>query len=379
VRVLVRCLHGVEWVAAAEVGARLPAADVRLARREVAFTLPAVDAALLGLRCADDAFVVVGEVPAADPTRAGLPPLAAAVAALDWAPALAAVTALRDGAPAAFAPVAFDCVASIEGRRSHNRSAAEDAVGAALAPVLGLRFAARTPGGPAPVSDVAVRLFLRPGTALVALRVGERPLHRRGWKRDTGPGTLHPPLAAALAALAGAEAEAVLDPFCGDGTLAVEAALRGGAVTATDRDPARVDATLANAGRAGVRVAARVADAADLAGLDAADLLLTNPPWGVAVAPAGRLPAAPADWWGAAAGVLRGRAATVVDADLGLPDALRRGGWTLGAVQAVRVAGRVAHLVLAAPPGAPAPRLPAELARWRDRARADGVVTDDGF
>jgi len=182
VLLLVRCVHGTEWVAAAELADVLGVAG-RLARREVVTALPGPDPRLLGLACADDVFAVVGEVPATDPTRAGLAPLAAAVAALDWPGALADVLALRD-AP----PVAFDCVASLEGRRSHDRVAAEDAVGAALAPVLGLPFASRS-GGAAPDADLTVRVFLRPGTAVVALRVGRRPLHRRDWKRDTGPGT----------------------------------------------------------------------------------------------------------------------------------------------------------------------------------------------
>ena len=370
---LVRCVHGVEWAAAAELADAFDV-DGRLARREVSAVLPGPDPRLLGLACADDAFAVVGEVPAANPTKAGLAPLAAALVALDWARTLDDVLALRD-AP----PVAFDCVASVEGRRSHNRFAAEDAVGAALAPVLGLPFTSRS-GGTAPGTDLTVRVFLRPGTAVVALRIGPRPLHRRHWKRDTGPGTLHPPLAAALAAIGGAgPGTVVLDPFCGDGSLAVEAARRGAVVRAADLDPARVAATRANAARAGVPVAVGVGDAADLAGLDAADLLLANPPWSRAVAPGGRLSVAPAAYWTAAGAVLRGRAAVVVDAELEVPDVLRRGGWSVGFATRVRLAGRVAHLVLAGPPGEPAPALPADLAAWRDRARAAGVVTADGF
>jgi 23S rRNA G2445 N2-methylase RlmL len=373
VLLLVRCVHGTEWVAAAELADVLGVAG-RLARREVLAALPGPDPRLLGLACADDAFAVVGEVPAADPTKAGLAPLAAAVAALDWSAALADVLALRD-AP----PVAFDCVASVEGRRSHDRVAAEDAVGAALAPVLRLPFASRS-GGAAPDADLTVRVFLRPGTAVVALRVGRRPLHRRDWKRDTGPGTLHPPLAAALAAIAGAgPGTAVLDPFCGDGTLAVEAARRGAAVRAADLDPVRVAAARANAARAAAAVAVEVGDAADLAGLDAVDLLLANPPWSRAVAPGGRLAAAPGAYWAAAGAVLRGRAAVVVDAELDVPGVLERAGWAVGFATRVRLAGRLAHLVLAAAPGRPAPVLPPGPAAWRDRALAAGVVTADGF
>ncbi len=73
----------------------------------------------------------------------------------------------------------------------------------------------------------------------MALRAGPRPLHRRGWKVRTGPGSLHPPVAAALARLARRPGGGVIaDPFCGDGTIPVEVALADPAahVLAADLD-----------------------------------------------------------------------------------------------------------------------------------------------
>lgn len=58
------------------------------------------------------------------------------------------------------------------------------------------------------------------------LRVGDLPLHRRAYKQHTVAGTLHPPLAAAMAALADIRpGHTVLAPCRGSGTLPIEAAL----------------------------------------------------------------------------------------------------------------------------------------------------------
>ena len=373
---IARAVHGIEWVCAEEIARTLPAGDVRLARREVTFRLPSVDDRLHALRTVDDVFVRVGEVGDVGTTKDALPVLARRLAALDWSAA----------APGAVPGRRFDVVASIEGRRTYNRYAVEAAAGAALAPVLGATFVARTDAGSAGESDLTVRLFLRGPVAVAALRLGARPLHRRAYKQDTGPGTLHPPLAAALARLtAPAGGEHVLDPFCGDGTLAIEAALAypDARVTGTDIDPARVANARANAQRAGVAVEFAVADAGEAdAGRDArpddvraadvraADVVLTNPPWNLAVDAAGTLAGSLDRFWR----TVPGRLCAVTDADLAVPEALRRQGFTTALTTRVRLAGRVSDVVLAAPPGHPAPALPPGLATWREQAVRAGVV-----
>jgi len=361
-QIVVRCVHGVEWVAAAEVERLLGPTDIALARREITFTLPDVDRRLRQLRCADDAFRHVGNVHSVGSTSADLPALARAVAALPWpTPRPDATT--------------FDCVASIEGRRSYPRTAVEDAVGAHLAGVLRLRYRSRASGSGAS-GDVTVRLFLHGPMAAVALRIPPTPLHRRPWKLATGLGTLHPPLAAAIVAMTtGAR---VHDPFCGDGTLAVEAALAGRRASAADLDPARVANTRANAARAGATVDVRQADAGSVGALGRVDVLLTNPPWSRTVGAGGMVRAAPGRFWSDAARVAR-QLAVLSDADLDVPAQLRERGFAIGLATRVRLAGRLAHVTLAAAPGKPPPPLPADLARWRERALQAGVVTEEGF
>lgn len=364
VTLLARVVHGLEWVLAAEVAALPGAADLALDRREVRFRGDPVDA--LGLRTADDVFAevgVAGNVPAGERL---LPAFARSVRDLDWS-----------GTPRAGT---FDVVAGLEGRHTYNRYALERAVGTALAPVLGARFLERTPAGLSGGSELTVRVFARRGSATVAVRLGREPagplakpaagpppgagpgpLHRRAYKLAAGPGTLHPPVAAALALIGAPPAGTVLDPFCGDGTIAIETALLRPdlSVRGTDLDPERVEAARANAARAGVAVALSTADAAAGA---AADAVLTNPPWRRAVDWGGGLAGRPERFWAA----LDTRVLACLTDE---PPPV--GGVTLD--QRLRLAGRVVHLTLA---GAP---LPADLATWRDRAIAAGVTTAGGF
>lgn len=217
------------------------------------------------------------------------------------------------------------------------------------------------------------------------MRVGQRPLHRRAYKVATGPGTLHPPLAAALTTLAGPlDGATVLDPFCGDGTLAIEAALRwpSARVAASDIDPERLDNTRANAARAGVDITVARADAGDLGTrASAVDLLLTNPPWNVSVTSQASLRSSVYGFWSTAADLLQrsGRTCTVTDSDLDVPGFLDHGGYRLGLCTRLRVAGRIVHVVLAGRPGGQVAELAPELGSWRAEAIRAGVVTEHGF
>jgi tRNA (guanine6-N2)-methyltransferase len=369
-RLLARCVHGLEWVCADEIG-RLPVAGtVRLARREVVFDLPSIDPALLALRTADDVFLVVGTGAAAAPDA-----VAGVVRDLAWN-RVDDVRGLRE-VPAT--PV-LDVVAVVEGHR-FGRFAVEHAVGPALAARLGGRYLRRTAAGREPGEpDLTVRVSVRDGEVTAAVRLDARPLHRRSWKQDTGPGTLHPPLAAALARLADPGRGRVLDPFCGDGTIAVETALAFPAATVVGRDldGARLENAARNAERAGAAPVLERADAG-AAVVDNFDAVVTNPPWNLAVDASGTLRRGLAPFWRRLPALLTpgGRFVAVADAGLDAPSALVDAGCVLGLVATVRLSGRVSHVVLAS--SGRRPELPGRLGAWRERAVAAGVVTAEGF
>jgi 23S rRNA G2445 N2-methylase RlmL len=393
VTILARVVRGLEWVAADEIATLLPAARPRLAAREVTFETDRWPApGLLTLRTVDDAFLRVAVRDGVGATRDVPDRVAAWSAGLDWASWRDRLARLR---PLPEKP-RFDVVASLDGRRSFNRFALENAVGAAIAARLGGMFAARDGAGRTPgETDLTVRLMLRGPQLVVALRLGARPLHRRAYKLATGAGTLHPPLAAAMASLArpagSLPASPVLaDPFCGDGTIAIEAAYAQPAATvlATDLDPARLANARANAGRAGRRIGFGRADAARLPWRPGAvTSVLTNPPWEVAVRAGGALAESLDPFLSALPGVLPGygRVALVLDAELDGADLLARRGLRVLLGQRIRLAGRISDLLLCAPAGVGGPGagladgLADGLAGWRSRALAGGLITEDGF
>ncbi|MCY7315202.1 MAG: THUMP domain-containing protein [Rubrivivax sp.] len=76
--------------------------------------------------------------------------------------------------------------------------------------------------------DLPLMLYAGPEHATLYVDTSGEPLFKRGWREDTGEAPLKETLAAALLAAAGwqgrAEDGALLDPCCGAGTIAIEAA-----------------------------------------------------------------------------------------------------------------------------------------------------------
>jgi putative N6-adenine-specific DNA methylase len=215
--------------------------------------------------------------------------------------------------------------------------------------------AARLPG---------VELLVRPGaTASVSADAAGAPLHRRGWRARVGAAPLRETVAAAMLRLAGWNGDRpFLDPMCGSGTLAIEAALSAAQVAPgtgrtfafeawAGRDPSRAAALRArlaarvrpvavpirasdrnagalrlaarNAAAAGVGdvIAFARADAAELVPPPGPGLCAVNPPWGLRLAEGAR------DAWRALAALLprlRGWDLVVLSADTALDRLLRR-------------------------------------------------------
>lgn len=176
--------------------------------------------------------------------------------------------------------------------------------------------------------DVPVVVFLDDQRLEVSLDTSGAPLHERGYRTEAGDAPLRETLAAAMLLRAGWPGpRALVDPFCGSGTIAIEAALmalgripgdvrrrwawqrwewmadaRGAGagrrppagappvILASDADPGMVDIARRNAKRAGVADAIRfsVADAAErLTGMrERGGLIVSNPPYGSRLNPA---------------------------------------------------------------------------------------------
>ncbi len=180
-------------------------------------------------------------------------------------------------------------------------------------------------------ADVDIFVYLVGEKCALYLDVSGEALHRRGYRKQTGGAPLRETLAAAVVRLSGWDRKTpFMDPMCGSGTLAIEAAqwgqnlapgllrerygferwadfsaadaaylvrLKGelrrigrGApvrIQAADHDPAMVAAARGNARAAGVRLAFRQRNVLELQGTPQRVQVVTNLPFGqrLAIAP----------------------------------------------------------------------------------------------
>ncbi|KZM71316.1 methyltransferase domain-containing protein [Nocardia terpenica] len=344
IRLVARCLRGLESVVAAEI-LRLGLGTItEMGHREVHFYTTRPDPAILRLPTADDVFLLAADGPDIGPGRTSLTALSGLAAEID-APALSRSRRLCGGPAGLGAGV--EVSASFLGKRAFNRYDLEDVVGRALGDRLGLDYHSRRTGDrPAP-SDSGWRLSLDGRRSRLLLRLADRPLHRRAYRQRTVPGSVHPPLASAMAHVADLRTgHRVLDPCCGAATVLIEAASRqpDAVYQGFDLDPSALGAARSNATR---RVTIERADAGALpVPSSSVDRIVCNPPWGGQVSAQGSLTRGLVRLWIELRRVLTpdGSAVILIPDARELATAIRTG-FTPTHVQQVRVSGRQSFIV----------------------------------
>lgn len=172
--------------------------------------------------------------------------------------------------------------------------------------------------------DVGIALHLAKDRAILYLDVGGSSLHERGWRGRGGTAPLRETLAAAVLRLSGWDREMpLIDPMCGAGTIAIEAAAwsralapglarkrfgferwashdaalrtrvaelreqaraagrdHGAAIHASDADAEAVRNARQNARAAGVAIDLRQRSVRDLPAMGRDGIVVTNPPYG---------------------------------------------------------------------------------------------------
>ncbi|WP_424533032.1 TRM11 family SAM-dependent methyltransferase [Sphaerisporangium viridialbum] len=345
-----RCVHGLEPTVAAEVLQRGLGVITHLGHREVHFRTCRSESRAVELRTADDVFLLAARCADVGAAKEG----AAALARLADLADLGSLPRQREshGGPGALTGV--EVSASFLGRRNFNRHDVEDAVGHALARRLGIGYHSRREGAVPPSAHSGWRVTLDGTRATLMLRIAGRPLHRRDYKRCSVPGTLHPPLAAAMAGMADIRAgQTVLDPCCGAGTLLIEAWRQQPEARFRGFDLASEALRAAGENLAGLPITVGRADAGRLPVPDgSADRVLSNPPWGGQVAARGLLAASSSPWWAELRRVLApGGTAVVLLPGVGdLPMGIRHQLVPVH-VQRVRVSGAQSFLVRLTAPG----------------------------
>ena len=313
---IVRVAPGLEAFAEAEVRALDACEDAEIAAssQRISLTFPddavpwrAIHALNLELGTARAVAVVLGRFGASQ-----FPQLERRLRQLDTEPFLAAGgrVAVR--------------VRSTRSRIYHTK-----AIEARVRAMLDARGLTSAPPDAATPATFALDVELVKNRALVAFDTSLEPLDRRGYRLATGKAPLRPDLAHALVLASGWERDTLLgDPFCGAGTIAIEAArlsrrvapglgrtfgfeacpaheadafdaqrdatrarllADGPDILASDRDAGALTATRDNAARAGVAESVRTTEAAFSAApiFEHADagprVLVSNPPYGVRV------------------------------------------------------------------------------------------------
>lgn len=170
--------------------------------------------------------------------------------------------------------------------------------------------------------DVPLHVFVQDGTATLSLDSSGAPLHERGYRRSAGEAPMRETVAATILLQTGWTGTGLLlDPFCGAGTIAIEAAMiaqgippgslgrsfayerwpwfpqpsratpaapgelqvrRPARIVARDNDPIALVSARANAERAGVldNISLEQEDFFEAAGPDGKGMIVTNPPYG---------------------------------------------------------------------------------------------------
>lgn len=303
VEFMIPCLFGLESLVGDEVR-RLGLRDVRVENGHVLCSGAVSDIARLNvsLRCGERVLVVLGRFPA--PTFEALFQGVKALPLADWIPDGGAFPVKGYSLSSALHSVP-DCQKIIKKAAAEKLGAA---YGKSVLPETGSKY--------------QIQFSIMKDEAAICLDTSGPGLHKRGWRAVGVAAPLRETLAAAMVSLSRYRGkDPFRDPFCGSGTIAIEAALAalnrapgldrsfdaqkwknipsriwtdaaGEAIdkeftgtydiVGSDIDPRAVEIARSNAEKAGVEDVVRfeVADAADFHGEGKYGQVVTNPPYG---------------------------------------------------------------------------------------------------
>jgi 23S rRNA G2445 N2-methylase RlmL len=269
--------RGLESTSAGEMAAVPGVTITQVAYRRIAAACAGPLEPLLGLRTVDDVFLDVATWRGVGRPRRALATLRALSARIDLPAASRTCAGLR---PLRRAPT-FAVTASFVGKRNYSTAEIKHEIAAGVEAGHGWTYCRDDAA-----ADLTIRLFIEHDVALVGVRLGKTALSKRPYKQAHLPGSLKPPVAAALVMLVDvAPGLRLLDPCCGAGTILVEAALMGATAMGGDSDPSAVAAARANVEAAGISAEIQQWDAQALPIANASiDRIVSNLPWGRQVA-----------------------------------------------------------------------------------------------
>ncbi len=234
---------------------------------------------LLNLKSVDDVFVFCGNFHNVKHTRDALPLIREQASSLELKKSSKYCYDVRGIKP----NPSFKITVTLLGKRNYNRFEVEEYIRQGLVEKIDWQFVKNEPGMATP--DFDLRILMEGEHVLVGIRLGENPLHRRGWKQHNMHGSLKPPVAWAMAKAAGIETtDHMLDPMCGVGTTLIAAAMAfsPASIAGVDRNPEALSCAKKNAALAKVTINFQEGNTLEkqIFPAQSFDKILCNLPWG---------------------------------------------------------------------------------------------------
>jgi tRNA (guanine6-N2)-methyltransferase len=229
-------------------------------------------AELLKLKTVDDVFLYLDTWEEIVPQRSALTKLTERSREVRMGASLKMLTDIR---PLSKRPL-FSVTANFVGKRNYSSDEIKAAVAEGISDALHWQYTSED------LSDLNIRVFLEHETATLGVRLSDVPMHARVYKQVHISGSLKPTVAAAMLAVGNVRPEAeVCDPFCGAGTILIEARLSGARSFGGDIHLEAIHAAQVNSLTAGVGIELAAWDAQRLP-LDCGSVeqIVTNLPWG---------------------------------------------------------------------------------------------------
>jgi 23S rRNA G2445 N2-methylase RlmL len=273
-------IPGLEEVAGEEIAQDLHGEVKRTAAGLVVFRVPEVDRSVLRLRTVEDVFLLAWGTDKLTYRAEDLDKIRRWTAKeANWEALLRlhhALTPKPKGKPT------YRLVTQMHGSHGYRRVDAGKALARGLEGKLPASWRRADEN-----AAIEIWLTIDEATAVCGLRLSDRTLRHRTYKREHLPASLRPTVAAAMVRLAGARAgQVVLDPMCGAGTILAEQLIEGRRsgvslrVLGGDLDPTAVKVAGANLRRLDMEDLARW-DAGRMPLADeSVDRIVCNPPFG---------------------------------------------------------------------------------------------------
>jgi tRNA (guanine6-N2)-methyltransferase len=206
---------GLEDIAAAEIAAKLDGEVKRTGKGIVVFRVPEIDEGLFRLRTTDDVFLLAWGTDELSYRAEDLDRIRRWTANADWQRLLRLHHALR---PKPKGKPTFRLVTQMVGEHGYRRADAGKALGKGLDGKLpaSWRFADEN-------AAVEIWLTIHGATGVCGLRLSDKTMRHRTYKREHLPASLRPTVAAAMVQLLDLKPrQTLLDPMCGAGTILAE-------------------------------------------------------------------------------------------------------------------------------------------------------------